>query len=117
MRATRVTGALQNHARRHRVAIDLLDLDLVLLDTILTAQLQLPVALQPPPLSVSAAAVAAGHAPPDEGVVVHGLFLEGAAWDWHHAALGESAPKVRPAGASEQRCGEGSRARGVDTRG
>jgi hypothetical protein len=84
----------QNFARKHRIAIDLLNFDFVLLPHVLGEQLQRPVALLPPPLSVAAAALAAGYAPPAEGVVVHGLFLEGAAWDWARGTLGESAPKV-----------------------
>ena len=93
------TTTRQNFARKHRIAIDLLDFDFVLLPHVLRSELQRPVALLPPPLTVPAAALAAGHAPPAEGVVVHGLFLEGAAWDWAGGTLGESAPKVRTLGA------------------
>lgn len=88
------TNTAQNFAREHRIAIDLLDFDFVLLPHVLREELQRPVALLPPPLSVAAAALAAGHAPPADGVVVHGLFLEGAAWNWAEGTLGESAPKV-----------------------
>lgn len=33
-------------------------------------------------------------APPTEGVYIHGLYLEGAAWDKRNMRLSESKPKV-----------------------
>ena len=55
-----MTGALQNHARHSQIPIDRLNFGFKILD------LTSPSAL---------------HAPPLEGMYVHGLYLESAYWD------------------------------------
>jgi dynein heavy chain len=67
-----LTGAKQNYARKHRIAIDLLDYDFEVVED---------------------EAHATSH-PPDDGIYVTGPYLEGAKWNatsWH---LDESDPKV-----------------------
>jgi dynein heavy chain len=71
-----LTGALQNYARRHRLAIDQISLDFQVMEHI-----KEPKEGDEP------------VAPPADGVYVYGLFLEGAAWDYDSHALGEAAPK------------------------
>ncbi len=66
-----LTGAKQNYARKHKVPIDLIDFDFEMRDE-------------------------AGQceARPEDGVLIRGLFLEAAAWDYDKHCLCESAPKV-----------------------
>ncbi|GIL57271.1 hypothetical protein Vafri_12526 [Volvox africanus] len=66
------TAALQNYARKHTLPIDIVGFDFVMMGT------------DP----------AAYTTPPEDGVYVHGLFLEGCAWDSLGHKLCESRPKV-----------------------
>ncbi len=66
-----LTGAKQNYARKHRVPIDLIDFDFVVRDGPGECDRR-----------------------PDDGVLVRGMFLEAAAWDFDQHCLCESAPKV-----------------------
>jgi len=68
-----LTGAKQNYARKHTVAIDLIDYDFVVVSDETKCDLEKP---------------------PEDGVYVHGLFVEGARWDATKEALDESMPKV-----------------------
>lgn len=70
-----LTGAQQNFARRHKIPIDHL---------IFTFSI----------LSVEAENHGSITLPPEDGVYVYGLFLEGARWDRERGVLGESLSKV-----------------------
>lgn len=67
-----LTAGLQNYARKHKIPIDMVEYDHVM--------------LQMNPATYSA--------PPEEGFYVHGLFLEGCQWDEQQLQLRESSPKV-----------------------
>ena len=68
-----MTGAKQNYARKHVIAIDQIDFDFrVISDETQTDLTQAPA----------------------DGVYIHGLFVEGARWDEKREALEESQPKV-----------------------
>ncbi|KAG2436335.1 hypothetical protein HXX76_006644 [Chlamydomonas incerta] len=66
------TAALQNYARKHKLPIDTVGFDFVMMGTDPAAYTE----------------------PPEDGVFVHGLFLEGCAWDASAKQLCESRPKV-----------------------
>ncbi|GFH11512.1 uncharacterized protein HaLaN_07020 [Haematococcus lacustris] len=67
-----LTGAKQNYARRHKVPIDLIDFDFEVRDR-----------------------KGAADKRPEDGVLVRGMFLDAAAWDYEQHCLCESDPKVR----------------------
>ncbi|KXZ49009.1 hypothetical protein GPECTOR_23g1 [Gonium pectorale] len=66
------TAALQNYARKHTLPIDTVGFDFVMMGTDPSAY----------------------PTPPEDGVYVHGLFLEGCAWDPAARQLCESRPKI-----------------------
>eukprot|EP00951_Prasinocladus_malaysianus_P035026 scaffold358040_cov37-Prasinocladus_malaysianus.AAC.1 len=66
------TAALQNYARRNQLAIDTIGFDFEIMG------------MQPSDLS----------GPPESGIYVNGMFLEGCGWDAEKRLLAESRPKV-----------------------
>ena len=66
-----IAGVKQNYARKHRIPIDAITFNFSCL----------------PPGSEEQAA-------PQDGAVVHGMFIEGARWDADAGQLAESLPKV-----------------------
>jgi dynein heavy chain len=67
-----LTGTKQNYARKYKIAIDLLDYDFEVLDTLEEAEAN----------------------PPQDGINVIGPYIEGCKWDSEAKKLEESDPKV-----------------------
>jgi len=68
------TGAMQNYARKYCEEIDKLSFSQKLLDSIIDAREEIA-------------------NPPEDGVYIYGIFLEGARWDYDTHQLEESLPK------------------------
>jgi dynein heavy chain len=71
-----LTGAQQNFARRHKIPIDHLCFDFQVM-TVEADQAQKEITT-----------------PPEDGVFVYGMYIEGARWDRETMALGEQQPKI-----------------------
>ncbi|XP_055844482.1 dynein axonemal heavy chain 12 [Episyrphus balteatus] len=65
-----LTGAMQNFARKYKIPIDTLTFDFVVLDS------------------------KSMEIPPEDGVYINGIFLEGARWNWDKHLLDEQIPKI-----------------------
>lgn len=76
------TGVKQNYARKHKIPIDAITFNFTCL---------------PDRASQGGTAVAAAQGPED-GAIVHGMFVEGARWDGKAGLLAESHPKVSQPG-------------------
>ena len=70
-----LTGSKQNYARKMKIPIDHIDFDFLVVDRERDTRKR-----------------------PEDGVLTHGLFLEGCKWDYGEHSLGESEPKVRMPG-------------------
>mmetsp|Transcript_27533 Transcript_27533/g.54112 ORF Transcript_27533/g.54112 Transcript_27533/m.54112 type:complete len:248 (+) Transcript_27533:432-1175(+) len=68
-----LTGALQNYARKYKVAVDTVEFDFGF---------------------VEEADITPDTQKPEDGVYVNGLFLEGSRWSSEHGELAESEPKI-----------------------
>lgn len=64
-----LTGAKQNYARKHIIAIDIIDFDFIMISNEEKTDLTKP---------------------PEDGVYIFGLFVEGCRWDERKEALEES---------------------------
>lgn len=69
------TGAMQNYARKHGEEIDLLSFSQKVMDNVTNPKKELTL-------------------PPEDGVYIYGLFIEGARWDSDTHMVQESQPKV-----------------------
>ncbi|XP_055378973.1 dynein axonemal heavy chain 12 [Condylostylus longicornis] len=65
-----LTGALQNYARKYKIPIDALTFDFEVLKAFWM------------------------ETPPEDGVYINGLFLEGSNWSWENNGLVEQSPKI-----------------------
>lgn len=86
-----LTGAKQNHARKLRVAIDQIDFDFEVMDSILPDAVTSSAASSS---DMGGRGLYAAVKPPASGIYCSGLVLEGARWDSATHALAESKPKV-----------------------
>eukprot|EP00003_Mantamonas_plastica_P009854 TRINITY_DN1922_c0_g1_i3.p1 TRINITY_DN1922_c0_g1~~TRINITY_DN1922_c0_g1_i3.p1 ORF type:complete len:2408 (+),score=832.24 TRINITY_DN1922_c0_g1_i3:887-8110(+) len=68
-----LTGVLQNYSRRHKVAIDTISFECRVMDS-----------REPRTFTEG----------PEDGCYIHGLYLEGARWDFENRWIDESKPKV-----------------------
>jgi dynein heavy chain len=73
-----LTGTLQNYARKYQVAIDTVEFAFVI-------KKEMPECINGVQDAITA--------PPEDGVYIYGLFLEGARWDAAEHCLAESRPK------------------------